>query len=149
MLIDNDYNGYSVGVNMTLPLGNKRAKSQLRQSIYARAKRLASKEGKEAEITSDVLNQIDTLEAAWQAILSSRQNTIYSDEQYKAEKRQYELGLSNSRDVLDAQTNLADAQRAEIEAITQYQIALIDLAYATGTLLGEAKVEWAPIVPVE
>ena len=48
-----------------------------------------------------------------------------------------------------AQTNLADAQRAEISALTEYQIALVDLAYATGTLLGAAKVQWAPFVPEE
>lgn len=148
MLFNNDFNGHRVGLNVTVPLGNKRARSRLRQSVYERAQRLASKESKEAEIKNDVLNQIDTLEAAWQAILASRQNTILSDEQYKAEKRQYELGLVKSTDVLNAQTNLAEAKRAEIESITTYQIALIDLAYATGTLLGAAKVEWEPIVPV-
>lgn len=148
MLLDNEYNGHAFTLNVNVPIGNKRAKSQIRQSIYERAQRLASRESKEAEIKRDVLNQIDRLEAAWQAILASRQNTILSDEQYRAEKRQYELGLVNSTEVLRSQTDLAEAQRAEIEAITTYQISLIDLAYATGTLLGAAKVEWAPIVPV-
>ncbi|MBN2420562.1 MAG: TolC family protein [Deltaproteobacteria bacterium] len=148
MLTDNDYNGHSFSLNVKVPIGNKRAKSQLRQSIYQRAQRLATRENRKAEIKSDVLNQIDTLEATWQAILASRQNTILSDEQYRAEKRQYELGLVKSTDVLDAQTNLAEAQRAEIASITEYQIALIDLAHATGTLLGAAKVEWAPIDPI-
>ena len=147
MLTKNDYWDHKFTLNMTIPLGNKKAKSALRQSVYERAQRLVTKENREAEIKSDVLNQVDTLEATWQSILACRQNTILSDEQYKAEKRQYELGLVNSRDVLDAQTNLAEAQRAEIEAITNYQIALIDLAHATGTLLGAAKVEWSPIVP--
>jgi outer membrane protein TolC len=50
---------------------------------------------------------------------------------------------------MDAQTNLAAAQSAEITALTDYQTALIDLAYATGTLLGAAKVEWEPVVPAE
>jgi outer membrane protein TolC len=149
MLSKNDYHDYRVGLNVTVPLGNKKARSQLRQSIYERAQRLATKENKESEIKSDVLGQIDTLEASWQAILASRQNTILSDEQYRAEKRQYELGLVNSTDLLKSQTDLAEAQRAEIEAITTYQIALIDLAYYSGTLLGAAKVEWEPIVPVD
>ncbi len=37
----------------------------------------------------------------------------------------------------------------EIVAIAEYQIALVDLAYATGTLLGAAKVELETIVPEE
>ena len=50
--------------------------------------------------------------------------------------------------MLQAQTNFADAQSAEILALAEYQIALVDLAYATGTLLGAAKVQWEPIVPL-
>ncbi len=149
MLTDNDYHDHQVGLRMNIPIGNKRAKSELRKSIYQRAKDLSSKESKEAEIKNDVLNKIDKVEAKWQSILASRQNTLLSDEQYRAEKRQYELGLVSSRDVMDAQTNLAAAQSAEITALTDYQTALIDLAYATGTLLGAAKVEWEPVVPAE
>lgn len=147
-LFKGDSNDQTFFLNMNIPLGSKRAKSQLVQSTYDRAKRLLTKENQIAEIKSDVLNQIDNLEASWQSILASRQNTILSDEQYKAEKRQYELGLVNSTDLLKSQTDLADAQRGEIEAIVNYQVALIDLAHATGTLLGAAKVEWAPVVPV-
>ena len=149
MLFDNDHNDHRITLRATIPLGNKKAKSQLRQSEYERAQRLITREDKEAEIKSDVLNQIDSLEAAWQSILARRQNTILSDEQYRAEKRQYELGLVNSTDLLKAQTDLAEAQRAEIAAITEYQVGLINLAYASGTLLGEARIEWEPIVPVD
>lgn len=148
MLLDRDSNSHTFGLRMNIPLGNKRAKSQLRQAIYERAQNLATKENREAEIKSDVLNKIDKLEANWLRILASRENTIYSDEQYRAEKRQYELGLSKSTDLLQSQTDLAEAQRSEIAAITDYQIALIDLAKATGTLLGAAKVEWAPVDPI-
>jgi outer membrane protein TolC len=67
---------------------------------------------------------------------------------FEAEKRQFELGLGTSTDVLQAQTNFADAQSAEILALAEYQIALVDLSYATGTLLGAAKIQWEPIVPL-
>jgi len=96
-----------------------------------------------------VLNQIDTLDANWQQILAARQTTILYDQQYQAEKRQYELGMVTSTEVLNAQTNLAEAQRSEISALADYQISLVDLAYATGTLLGSAKVQWEPFVPGE
>jgi hypothetical protein len=29
----------------------------------------------------------------------------------------------------------------------EYQVSLVDVAYATGTLLGAAQIEWEPIVP--
>lgn len=149
MLKDNDFHDHSVTMGISIPIGNKAAKSRLRGARYERVQRLASRDAKKEEIKSDVLNQIDTLEANWQRILACRQTTILRDEQYKAEKRQYELGLQTSYYVLDAQTNLANAQQNEISALTDYQIVLVDLAYATGTLLGAAKVEWEPFVPEE
>lgn len=148
MMKDWDFKDHQFNINFSIPLGNKVAKSRIRKAMKERAQRLISKENKEDEIRNDVLNRIDKVEADWQRILASRQSTILSDEQYKAEKKQFELGLVTSLDVLDAQANLADAQRMEIAAITDYQISLINLAYATGTLLGAAKVELEPVDPV-
>ena len=62
-------------------------------------------------------------------------------------KRQFEVGLRTSTYVLDAQAKFANAQSGEIKSLTEYQIAQIDLAFATGMLLGADKVSWEPIVP--
>ncbi|MHC4216599.1 MAG: TolC family protein, partial [Planctomycetota bacterium] len=77
----------------------------------------------------------------------ARQNVLLQERLFKAEQRQFELGLRTSTDVLDAQTKFAEAQSSEILALGQYQISQVDLAFATGTLLGAAKVQWQPIVP--
>ena len=61
-----------------------------------------------------------------------------------AETRQFNQGLRTSTDVLDAQTRLADAQSSEISAITDYQIAQVDIAFASGNLLGAAGVSLRP-----
>ena len=45
---------------------------------------------------------------------------------------------------VDAQTKLANAQSAEISAVTDYQISQVDIAFATGTVLGASKVVWQP-----
>lgn len=145
MMRDWDFKDHQFNINFSIPLGNKVAKSRIRKAMKERAQRLLTKENKEDEIRNDVLNRIDKVEADWQRILANRQTTILRDEQYKAEKKQFELGLVTSTDVLQAQADLADAQRMEIAAITDYQISLINLAYATGTLLGAAKVELEPV----
>ena len=43
-------------------------------------------------------------------------------------------GARTATDVLDAQSRLAEAQSAEIRALAEYQISLVDLAFATGTI---------------
>jgi outer membrane protein len=146
LLFDKRFEDHRVGLQLVVPLGNEAAKSRLRQAFYQRRQRLASRDDREALIKLEVLNAIDQLEANWQRVLASRQTSILDGRLYEAEKRQFELGLGISTEVLEAQTDFAEAQRAEILALSEYQIALVDLAYATGTLLGAAKVRWEPIV---
>jgi len=147
LLFDKKFEDHRVGLQLLVPLGNNAAKSRLLQALYQRRQRLVTHENRKELIELEVLNAIDKLEANWQRILASRQSAILDGRLYGAERRQFELGLRTSTDVLQAQTTFADAQSAEILALAEYQIALVDLAYATGTLLGAAKVQWEPIVP--
>jgi len=147
LLYDKNFEDHVLGLQLLVPLGNVAAKSRLRQAFYLRRQRLATRQSRRTLIEVEVLKAVDQLEANWQRILASRQNSILSGRVFKAEKRQFELGLRTSTDVLDAQTKFAQAQNAEILALTEYQIAQVDLAFATGTLLGAAKVRWDPIVP--
>jgi outer membrane protein len=147
MLNDNRFGDHRFGLQLLVPLGNEAAKSGLRQALYQRMQRLATRDSRKAMIELEVLDAVDQLEANWQRILASRQRAILDGRLFEAEKRQFVLGLRTSTDVLEAQTNFADAQSAEISALVEYQIALVDLAYATGTLLGAAKIQWEPIVP--
>jgi outer membrane protein TolC len=147
LLFDKRFEDHRFGLQLLVPLGNEAANSRLRQALYQRRQRLASKDSREAQIELEVLNAIDQLEANWQRVLASRQRSILNGRLFEAEQRQFELGLRTATDVLQAQANFADAQSAEILALAEYQIALVDLSYATGTLLGAAKVRWEPIVP--
>lgn len=148
LLYDKRFEDHSFGLRVMVPLGNEAAKSRLRQAFYQRRQRLSTRERRQTLIELEVLDAVDQLEANWQRILASRQNTVLAGRLFKAEKRQFELGLRTSTDVLDAQTKFEEAQSAEIRALAEYQIAQVDLAFATGTLLGAAKVQWEPIVPV-
>jgi len=147
VLHDRNFEDHRLGLKLLVPLGNRAARSRLLQAFYQRRQRLASRENRQKVIELEVLDAIDQLEANWQRILASRQNTILAGRVFEAEKRQFELGLRTSTDVLDAQTKFAEAQSGEILALADYQIAQVDLAFATGTLLGAAKVRWEPTVP--
>jgi outer membrane protein len=147
MLLDHEFYGHSGRLQIAIPLGNEAAKNRLRQSIYTRRQRLATRANREDLIRQEVLNAADQVEANWQQILAARQTSILNGRLFEAEQRQFEQGLRTSTDVLDAQIKFANAQSSEIAALANYQISLVDVAYATGTLLGSAKVRWEPIVP--
>jgi outer membrane protein TolC len=134
-----------VGVHLEVPIGNDAAKSRLRAALARRLQQLATKEQQQVQIKEEVLNSLDTFNLNWQRILAARKRVQLNARLVEAEIRQFELGLRTSTEVLDAQSKLADAQSSEVAALTDYQIAQVDIAYATGNVLGEARVVWQPI----
>jgi outer membrane protein len=139
-----DFQSWSFVAQGEIPLGNEAAEARLRRAVLTRAQRLATKQVREQTVRQDVLDSVDRLRAAWQRILAAREASILAGRVLQGEQRQFEVGQRTSTDVLDAATRLADAQVSEIRAITEYQIAQVDLAVATGTVLGAAGVSWAP-----
>ncbi len=141
---ENNFEDWSLGLTAEIPLGNEGARSRIREAILRRIQRLSTKEARSLAIRQEVLDAVDNIEQNWQRILASRQSVILNTRLLQAEQRQFDVGASTSTDVLDAATNLAQAQLDEIRALSAYQIAQVDLAFATGTLLGAGKIDWDP-----
>ena len=142
---DKNFEDWSLGLNLEIPIGNEAAKSRVRRSLLTRLQRLATREEREQAIASEVYDALDTLRQNWQRIIAARHETILAGRTYEAEQRQFDVGERTSTDVLNAATDLADAQSREVSALAEYQIAQVDLAFATGTLLGSDRIDWQPI----
>lgn len=147
LLYDNRFENWSIGANFEVPLGNEAAEARVHQAILRRLQRLSSREARKLAIMQEVYDAVDQISAAWQRILAARQTVILAARTLRAEQNQFDVGARTSTDVLDAATRLGDAQSSEILALVDYQVAQVDLAFATGTLLGAAKVDWAPRDP--
>ncbi len=142
---DHSFEDWSLGVSAEIPIGNEQAKARFHQAVLRRLQRLATKEQRELAIRQEVYDALDQLQQNWQRILAARQEVILAGRTYDAERRQFDVGIRTSTDVLDAATSLADAQSREIRALADYQISQVDIAFATGTLLGHDRVRWEPI----
>ncbi|TSA45850.1 MAG: TolC family protein [Deltaproteobacteria bacterium] len=59
----------------------------------------------------------------------------FARDNYRAVARQFDFGLSNSLDVLDANTVLVSAERKAASALYNYELALLRMKKATGTLI--------------
>lgn len=147
LMLDRSFEDHVVGLSVEVPLGNNAAKSRFNQAIYTRLQRLATRDQRRAQIINEVFNALDQLEANWQRVLASARSALLEARVLEAEQRQFDLGLRTSTDVLDAQARYANARSAEIRALAEYQIAQVDLAFATGMLLGASKVRWEPLEP--
>jgi len=136
------YDTWSLGLSASIPIGNEQAEARLRQTILQRIQRLATRDQRVQAIRLEVYDVVDSINETWQRILAARLETVLAGRTYEAEKRQFGLGLRTSNDVLDASARLADARSREILAVVEYQAALIDAAFATGTIFGSGRIEW-------
>ncbi|MBX3387003.1 MAG: TolC family protein [Phycisphaeraceae bacterium] len=143
----NNFESWTLSLNGQIPIGNEAAKARVQQAILTRLQRLSTRDARMQAIEQEVLNAIDVVELGWKRILAARQAAITAARTLEAEQRQFDAGARTSTDVLDAATRLADAQRAEVRAIADYEIGLVDLGFATGTLLGAAKLAFEPFDP--
>ena len=143
-----DADQYSLTAGARIPLGNEAAKNRVQSAILTRLQRLATRDLRRLAIRQEVLNAMDNLENAWRRILAARLETALAGRTYEAEKRQFDVGLRTSIDVLDAAARLGDAQSREVRALATWQISLVDLAFATGTQLGQARIDWSEMLPI-
>ncbi|MCB9784330.1 MAG: TolC family protein [Candidatus Omnitrophica bacterium] len=141
---DGDYADWSIGFQAEVPIGFRASNARLRQSILTRVQRLATQDQRRQAIEQEVYDALDLLDQNWQRILAARQEVVLAARTYEAERKLFQMGAEGrtSTDVLDAAARLALAQLREISALVDYQIAQVDIAFATGTLLGYSEVDW-------
>lgn len=142
-----NYQSFSLGVEGSIPFTNGQAEAGLRRAILERMRTLGTRESRKETVKQEVLDAIDRVVSAWQRIAAAQLATTLAQRTLEAESRQFDRGARTSTDVLDAATSLADAQSAEVLAIGDYRISLVDLAVATGTVLGSAGVNWEEVAP--
>lgn len=139
-----DRDGFDLALRAEIPLGNEAAKSRVDAAILQRVQRLGTREARRQSIETEVFDALDAIAQSWQRILAARLETVLAARTLAGEERQFDVGLRTSTDVLDASAKLADAQSREVAALASYQVALVDLAFATGNSLGAARIRWEP-----
>jgi len=147
LMFQRRFEDHRFGVHVEVPLGNQAARSRLRRAILTRIQTLATLQRRKSLIAKEVLDSIDLIQANWQRVIAARRRVELAERVLAGERRQFDLGLRTSTEVLNAQASLADARSAEVNAVVEYQAGQVDLAVATGTLLGADRVRWAPANP--
>lgn len=140
--LDGDFNDWYLGFKFEMPVTNEARLARLNRAVEQRLQRLSTKALQELTIKREINDSLDITEQHWQRILAARQQVGIAGMNYDAELKQFKEGLRTMTEVLEMLTRLGDSQMKEIRAITDYQIALIDLSFATGTLLGYTNVNF-------
>jgi len=143
-VFDRPADDHTVGLSAAIPLGNRAAQARLRQTRLERIRNQADRERLEQIVRQDVYETVDGLQQNWRRILAAEEGAVAALRDYQVEQQQFQLGMSTSTDVLFAASRLADAQLRRIRAFAEYEIAQVQVARATGTLLGRGNVQLQP-----
>ena len=139
----NDPSGWSLGLTGSIPIGNDTAKANLRSSILSRLQSIATKEGRRQQVTKDVHDALDNLESSWMTYVATLYEQQATQNRYDATNKLYGSNQVSSTDVTQAIMALGEAKLTMLQATVNYQVAMVQLATATGTLMGHSQVEWS------
>jgi outer membrane protein TolC len=144
-LFEGDFSNNLIGLALEVPLaGNVGARARLREAQLRGMQTVIQSHQVSVVIEQEVYDAIERVEQNWQRIIAARQATLASQQAYEGQVKLQEAGRQTVTDVLVALTNLGDARTQEVQAIVDYQIAKVDLALATGAMLGYGQVDWNP-----
>jgi outer membrane protein TolC len=129
------YPTYEAQLTLSLPLKNRAAKAEMGNALVARRGDLYGQRQAREQVTLDVSNAIHQLEQAKLSIVAGKESLDLAQKTMAAEQRKYELGSSTIFLVLEAQTEMAAAQQALLQAEVGYQLAVAAVDHATGELL--------------
>lgn len=134
-LFNGDFPGWSIIGVFSYPLFNRTAKGEY---IKARAdldkKTIELKKLKE-QIALDIRDSLREVKNSLRRIEAARVSVELAEEVVRNEQEKLNVGLATTREVLEAQRDLIDAQTQEIRAVADYNISLAQLERARGTIL--------------
>jgi len=141
-ILERDYPTYSVGLNLTLPVRNRIAQSdvardelQLRQT-QVRLKQMENQIRVEVE---DALIALQRSRASYEAAVQSRQ---LQEQSLEIEQEKFGVGLSTNFLVIQYQSFLAQARSAEVAALDAYAKAKVQFERVTGNILADHNVSF-------
>ena len=137
------YPTYQAQLSLSLPIRNRAAKAEMGNALVSRHNDLYGQRQIQEQVTLDVNNAVHQLEQTKLSIVAAKEALDLSKKTMAAEQRKYELGSGTIFLVLEAQTEVADAEQSLLQAEVGYQIAIAGLDHATGELLQPYNVQIA------
>jgi len=135
------YPAYGFTLTLNLPIKNHSAEANLGNAMVQRRRSQYRVREQEEDIALQVATAVHQLEQARISLDASRVAYDLSRKSLEAEERKYQLGAQTIFFVLQAQTVLATAEAAVLQAEIGYQLARAAVNHATGMLLEHYKIE--------
>ncbi len=125
-IFSNDFPTWTVGVTVAYPLGISSAKANLERARLERTQADVNRRSLEVRIAAEVRDAGRNVTTNLQRVEATRSARQLAERRLEAEQRRFEVGLSTSFFVFQAQRDLASARSNEQRAILDYTRSLVD-----------------------
>jgi outer membrane protein TolC len=127
-----DSRSWQGGMSLDFPLGEDPAKIRLQQQLIQKEQRQVELERLRLQLAQQVRNQHRSVETSRQREEAARWTERLSAQNLDELEERLNLGLATVRQVLDAQDDLAQARLSRLQALVDYNKALIEWHRLTG-----------------
>ena len=120
-----DYPAWTVGLTFSYPLGKSAAEADLARARIEKDQGLARLRSQELNAVREVRAAALRVEQDQQRIETARLSSQLAEQRLEAEQKRFDVGMSTSFLVIQAQRDLAVARNNELRAFLDYQLAVI------------------------
>jgi outer membrane protein TolC len=139
-LTSRDFYSYMAGVEVEIPIFNAAAKAEYAKAKIDVSQSQLTRRQLFSTITLEVSTAVNDVIANMKRIESARVARELAEENLRNQQKRLEVGIATTKDVLDFQDDLTQARGVELQAATDYNISLAELARAQGLLLDQYSV---------
>jgi outer membrane protein TolC len=134
-LMDGDFQEWQLGVELTVPIGHRRAHAAVRNAQLNLAREQAILKEQQRVILHDLSNGISDVERAEAVVRTTYNRRVAAAQQLAAVQAAYDAGDVPLDRVLDGQRRRADAESRHHRARVEFALAIKNVHYDKGTLL--------------
>ena len=140
-LLGGNQTGWNLGVNLTVPIGFRQARTQVRNIELRLAKAREVLSTQELDVAHEVADAIQAIEYNYQNAETNFNRRNAAARRVALFEAELEAGTVTLDEVLRAQASLATAEVAYFQSLVQYNQAISYLHFVKGTLLERDNVQ--------
>jgi outer membrane protein len=137
----NAYNNYLASLQFEYPLGNRAAKAEYSKRSLEYDQSSAEVSRVKDQVITEVSLAIRDVNLAQKEIPTTLKAQDAAERVVESEKARFELGQKTNEELLRAQDLLATAAREHARSVINYNISLVALSRAQGTILRDMGIE--------
>jgi HAE1 family hydrophobic/amphiphilic exporter-1 len=139
-ILDRDFKNWSIGLNFSYPILNRRARGERGAALYTWESSKALLNSLEQNVQLEVRAAARDIDTAKRSIAAAAKSRELAERNLDAERKKFENGMTTSFQVTQIQNDLSGARTAELQALAVYRKALSTYHYAIADIL-----EWKRI----